>query len=389
MGNLRVGEMARARAVLAVIAVSSVALGTGLPDDSAGADSPVLLQETVGKNGKVFSHDTKGVLPPGTTTLREVNHVTNGKCRYTCHEEPLCSGYQWTGNDNKCTLLQAPSHLQNAAENAAWHKAAAEIVGAPYKKEKPLIDPAKLAAAEAAVLPRKKKAIKKLSLHQNIGKLITEAKQDASKAVAEATPEGKDVAQKNAAMDLAVLQNKIANLQLSLKTGQELKQSETEIKKKAAALEAAQSLYKKRRQIKLDAEKQLAKAKAEKLLGEFKVSQIKLYANMNLKRMESAVEPAVVAAAKEKAKAELRKKDNMDLMAKDKFKSLDKDIERLTGTYKNSVRAAVVDKLSTQFMLDLEKFVVDKTAAYKQKMIKSRISAIDKVVKKKQAGSSA
>merc|ERR1712054_447470 len=379
MGNLRVGEMARARAVLAVIAVSSVALGTGLPDDSAGADSPVLLQETVGKNGKVFSHDTKGVLPPGTTTLREVNHVTNGKCRYTCHEEPLCSGYQWTGNDNKCTLLQAPSHLQDAAE----------IVGAPYKKEKPLIDPAKLAAAEAAVLPRKKKAIKKLSLHQNIGKLITEAKQDASKAVAEATPEGKDVAQKNAAMDLAVLQNKIANLQLSLKTGQELKQGETEIKKKAAALEAAQSLYKKRRQIKLDAEKQLAKAKAEKLLGEFKVSQIKLYANMNLKRMESAVEPAVVAAAKEKAKAELRKKDNMDLMAKDKFKTLDKDLEKLTGTYKNSVRAAVVDKLSTQFMLDLEKFVVDKTAAYKQKMIKSRISAIDKVVKKKQAGSSA
>merc|ERR1711907_471955 len=84
--------------------------------------------------------------------------------------------------------------MGNAAENAAWHKAAAEIVGAPYKKEKPLIDPAKLAAAEAAVLPpKKKKAIKKLSLHQSIGKLITEAKQDASKAVAEATQEGTGV----------------------------------------------------------------------------------------------------------------------------------------------------------------------------------------------------
>jgi hypothetical protein len=319
------------------------------------------------------------VLPPGTTTLREVSRVTNGKCRFTCHEDPLCSGYKWTGNNNHCTLLQAPSHLSNAAENAAWHKSAAHLVGMPYTEEKPAISPRRLVEAESAIIPPTKK-VQKLTLHQQIGKLIVEAKEETAAAMAAATPNGVEKTTQAAKRNLKPLEGKVAALRM-LQEKENKKGDSDEIKKQMAKLKKAQGKYQEALKTKRTAQRQLEKAKAAKLLGDFKVTEIKLYAKTNLKKVADAIEPAVARAAREKAKATLRKKENMDILAKASFKTVDKDIERLTGTYKTQVRTDVVGKLNADFVLDLQKYVVDKAAIYKQKVLNTKLAALDKVEK--------
>jgi hypothetical protein len=108
-----------------------------------------LLVEPEGEKA-LFTADTKGELPPGTQELRHIDGVSNGQCRFACHEESVCSGYKWTGSTNECTLLEAPSHLKSAAANSAWHEGAAKISGVPFVPDPAELEMVKMAEKLAA-----------------------------------------------------------------------------------------------------------------------------------------------------------------------------------------------------------------------------------------------
>jgi len=127
--------------------VLAVVLASAMPDTVRPLEAETaLLQEALGL-GKAFSHDTKGVLPPDTELLRTVNGVSNERCLFVCNEEPNCSAYKWTGNDNKCTLLQAPSHLKSNTANRQWHLAAASLTELPHENSDSKVRPEALASA--------------------------------------------------------------------------------------------------------------------------------------------------------------------------------------------------------------------------------------------------
>lgn len=109
----------------------------------------------------VFTEDTRGVMPPGTQVLRHIQGVQNGKCRYECYEEEICSAYSWTGSSNECTLFQAPNHLRSASANNAWHMSAANLTGIPYKADE----------TELAMLAAAKKMAEEAKEHERRGKM--------------------------------------------------------------------------------------------------------------------------------------------------------------------------------------------------------------------------
>jgi len=98
-----------------------------------GLDTDTELLQEGADLEKSFSDNTDGRLPPGTHPLRSSSGVTNGECRFTCHEEPLCSAYKWTGSTNKCVLLQAPNHLVSQTANTRWHEGASQILHTGYE----------------------------------------------------------------------------------------------------------------------------------------------------------------------------------------------------------------------------------------------------------------
>jgi hypothetical protein len=251
----------------------------------------------------VFSKNTDGVLPPGTSELRQISHVTDGKCRFTCHEEPLCSGYKWTGNDNHCVLLQAPSHLTSTSANSAWHKQAANLAGFPFEEdpvEAEMLRMAQKAAAAAKEDERKSS----LGIDGNMAEAIEAVKKE-----------------RRAAMKVA-------------KSPEEMKQ---------ASLESS-----------------------------FTISAIKQFVEAHRQKFDSDVERVVAYKARELAKKELSRPEEINQMSKDDFKDMDGRIEALAHSMRSSVKPEVQRDATRAFVKEMNADVLFKVTNFKEDQLKAK-----------------
>jgi len=95
-----------------------------------------------------------------------------------------------------------------------------------------------------------------------------------------------------------------------------------------------------------------------------------------------AIKKQINYDAQEKAKAELRKEENIERLAKDKFENLDKELERLKELYTGEVTEYVTGAHARDFDREMHKFVTDQAAIFERKRLVQQAAALEAEVKR-------
>merc|ERR1712070_682317 len=117
-----------------------------------------------------------------------------------------------------------------------------------------------------------------------------------------------------------------------------------------------------------------------KALGNYKIAQIKLFVSENKQKFEEDIKKLVDYEATEKAKAELKKDENMKRLAKDDYKKLAWELRKFKKVFESDVKGEVARTKTRQFMHEMQDFVVEKTAVFKENAYGRQAVALDEKI---------